>query len=125
MRKFLVLILFLGTVTVSAQSLLPNMHRSDSIMAVLQQEYDPYHILHTDSVKQVSSLVIRQSGLQRIDERAIRIPGFWVPDQPGIFEEQDERQWVSEEHTLGEEIFHGVLDVMSDVLSAKKNKKKK
>ena len=125
MRKIFVILMFLGTLTASAQSLGVDMSCSDSIMAVLQQKYDPYHILHTDSAKQQSSLVIRQYGLLKVNERAVRFPGVWVSDPPGIFEEQDERQWMLEDHTLGEEIFHGVLDVVSDILSARKNKKKR
>ncbi len=123
----IILFSMLCCVSLPAQGLKPDTHRSDSIIALLQQQYDPYHLMRTDSVMQ-PSIMVQKHGLPKVDRRAVYFPGFSVPEQPGIFEEQDRYEWEMGNHTVGEEVLNGVLnvftDVISDIMSSKKSKKR-
>ena len=124
MKQLVTILLMLMATTVSAQSLQFDLHRSDSIMALLQQKYEFPHELHTDDAEQ-KSLVVRQYGSLSVNPQAVYVPGFWVPDPPSLFEEEDERRWMYEDHTLGEEIVQGVLNTLLDGLTIGKKKKKR
>ena len=79
-------------VTGMAQSLTSEMHHVDSVMVELQMKYDPYHLFHADSVHQ-QSLLVNRYGTLKANPNALKIPGVvWVPEQKGLFEDQEERQ---------------------------------
>jgi hypothetical protein len=54
----------------------------------------------------------------------VDILGVCVADPPSLFADEDERRWMYEDRTWGEEIFHGVLNILSDVLDNGKKKKR-
>ena len=112
-------------VTGIAQSLTSEMHHVDSVMVELQMKYDPYHLLHADSV-QHQSLLVNRYGTLKANPNALKIPGVvWVPEQKGLFEDQEERQKLYGDYSFGDAILDTTLDIISDIFSPKKKSKKK
>lgn len=108
-----------------AQSLTSEMHHVDSVMVELQMKYDPYHLLHADSV-QHQSLLVNRYGTLKANPNALKIPGVvWVPEQKGLFEDQEERQKLYGDYSFGDAILDTTLDIISDIFSPKKKTKKK
>ena len=112
-------------VTGMAQSLTTEMHHVYSVMVELQMKYDPYHLLHADSV-QHQSLLVNRYGTLKANPNALKIPGVvWVPEQKGLFEDQEERQKLYGDYSFGDAILDTTLDIFSDIFSPKKKIKKK
>ncbi len=112
-------------VTGMAQSLTSEMHHVDSVMVELQMKYDPYHLFHADSVHQ-QSLLVNRYGTLKANPNALKIPGVvWVPEQKGLFEDQEERQELYGDYSFGDAILDTTLDIISDIFSPKKKSKKK
>ena len=112
-------------VTGMAQSLTSEMHHVDSVMVELQMKYDPYHLLHADSV-QHQSLLVNRYGTLKANPNALKIPGVvWVPEQKGLFEDQEERQKLYGDYSFGDAILDTTLDIICDIFSPKKKSKKK
>ena len=108
-----------------AQSLTAEMHHVDSVMVELQMKYDPYHLLHADSV-QHQSLLVNRYGHLKANPNALKIPGVvWVPEQKGLFEDQEERQKLYGDYSFGDALLDTTLDIISDIFSPKKKIKKK
>lgn len=100
------------------------MHRSDSIIALLQQQFDPYHLLKVDTVTR-PSLILRIFNSPKVDRHAFNCPGFTCPNPQRIFTEQDERRWMMEDLTVGEEVLNGVVEILTDIIFSKNSMKKK
>ena len=112
-------------VTGIAQSLTREMHHVDSVMVELQMKYDPYHLFHADSVHQ-QSLLVNRYGTLKANPNALNIPGVvWVPEQKGLFEDQEERQKLYGDYSFGDAILDTTLDIISDIFSPKRKTKKK
>ena len=112
-------------VTGMAQSLTSEMHHVDSVMVELQMKYDPYHLFHADSVHQ-QSLLVNRYGTLKANPNALKIPGVvWVPEQKGLFEDQEERQKLYGDYSFGDAILDTTLDIISDIFSPKKKTTKK
>ena len=112
-------------VTGIAQSLTSEMHHVDSVMVELQMKYDPYHLFHADSVHQ-QSLLVNRYGTLKANPNALKIPGVvWVPEQKGLFEDQEERQKLYGDYSFGDAILDTTLDIISDIFSPKRKTKKK
>ena len=112
-------------VTGMAQSLTSEMHHVDSVMVELQMKYDPYHLFHADSVHQ-QSLLVNRYGTLKANPNALKIPGVvWVPEQKGLFEEQEERQKLYGDYSFGDAILDTTLDIISDIFTPKRKTKKK
>lgn len=112
-------------VTGMAQSLTSEMHHVDSVMVELQMKYDPYHLLRIESEHQ-QSLLVNRYGHLKANPNALKIPGVvWVPEQKGLFEDQEERQKLYGDYSFGDAILDTTLDIISDIFSPKKKSKKK
>lgn len=112
-------------VTGMAQSLTSEMHHVDSVMVELQMKYDPYHLLRIESEHQ-QSLLVNRYGHLKANPNALKIPGVvWVPEQKGLFEDQEERQKLYGDYSFGDAILDTTLDIISDIFSPKKKTKKK
>lgn len=112
-------------VTGMAQSLTSEMHHVDSVMVELQAKYDPYHLLRIESEHQ-QSLLVNRYGTLKANPNALKIPGVvWVPEQKGLFEDQEERQELYGDYSFGDAILDTTLDIISDIFSPKKKTKKK
>lgn len=112
-------------VTGMAQSLTSEMHHVDSVMVELQAKYDPYHLLRIESEHQ-QSLLVNRYGHLKANPNAFKIPGVvWVPDQKGLFEDEEERQELYGDYSFGDAILDTTLDIISDIFSPKKKSKKK
>ena len=112
-------------VTGMAQSLTSEMHHVDSVMVELQMKYDPYHLLRIESEHQ-QSLLVNRYGHLKANLNALKIPGVvWVPEQKGLFEDQEERQKLYGDYSFGDAILDTTLDIISDIFSPKKKTKKK
>ena len=112
-------------VTGMAQSLTSEMHHVDSVMVELQMKYDPYHLFHADSVHQ-QSLLVNRYGTLKANPNALKIPGVvWVPEQKGLFEDQEERQKLYGDYSFGDAILDTTLDIISDIFTPKRKTKKK
>ena len=112
-------------VTGMAQSLTTEMHHVDSVMVELQMKYDPYHLFHADSVHQ-QSLLVNRYGHLKANPNALKIPGVvWVPEQKGLFEDQEERQKLYGDYSFGDAILDTTLDIFSELFTPKRNTKKK
>ena len=112
-------------VTGMAQSLTSEMHHVDSVMVEFQMKYDPYHLFHADSVHQ-QSLLVNRYGTLKANPNALKIPGVvWVPEQKGLFEDQEERQKLYGDYSFGDAILDTTLDIICDIFSPKKKSKKK
>ena len=108
-----------------AQSLTAEMHHVDSVMVELQMKYDPYHLFHADSVHQ-QSLLVNRYGHLKANPNALKIPGVvWVPEQKGLFEDQEERQKLYGDYSFGDAILDTTLDIISDIFTPKRKTKKK
>ena len=108
-----------------AQSLTAEMHHVDSVMVELQAKYDPYHLLRIESEHQ-QSLLVNRYGHLKANPNALKIPGVvWVPEQKGLFEDQEERQKLYGDYSFGDAILDTTLDIISDIFSPKKKSKKK
>ena len=108
-------------VTGIAQSLTSEMHHVDSVMVELQMKYDPYHLFHADSVHQ-QSLLVNRYGTLKANPNALKIPGVvWVPEQKGLFEEQEERQKLYGDYSFGDAILDTTLDIISDIFTPKRD----
>ena len=108
-------------VTGMAQSLTSEMHHVDSVMVELQMKYDPYHLFHADSVHQ-QSLLVNRYGTLKANPNALKIPGVvWVPEQKGLFEEQEERQKLYGDYSFGDAILDTTLDIISDIFTPKRD----
>lgn len=108
-----------------AQSLTTEMHHVDSVMVELQMKYDPYHLARTDSVQQ-QSLLVNRYGHLKANPNALKIPGVvWVPEQKGLFEDQEERQRLYGDYSFGDAVLDTTLGIISDIFSPKKKTKKK
>lgn len=112
-------------VTGMAQSLTTEMHHVDSVMVELQMKYDPYHLLRIESEHQ-QSLLVNRYGHLKANPNALKIPGVvWVPEQKGLFEDQEERQKLYGDYSFGDAILDTTLDIISDIFSPKRKTKKK
>ena len=112
-------------VTGMAQSLTSEMHHVDSVMVELQMKYDPYHLLRIESEHQ-QSLLVNRYGHLKANPNALKIPGVvWVPEQKGLFEDQEERQKLYGDYSFGDAILDTTLDIISDIFSPKRKTKKK
>ena len=112
-------------VTGMAQSLTSEMHHVDSVMVELQMKYDPYHLLRIESEHQ-QSLLVNHYGHLKANPNALKIPGVvWVPDQKGLFEDQEERQELYGDYSFGDAILDTTLDIISDIFTLKRKTKKK
>ena len=112
-------------VTGMAQSLTSEMHHVDSVMVELQMKYDPYHLLRIESEHQ-QSLLVNRYGHLKANPNAFKIPGVvWVPDQKGLFEDQEERQKLYGDYSFGDAILDTTLDIISDIFTPKRKTKKK
>jgi len=112
-------------VTGMAQSLTTEMHHVDSVMVELQMKYDPYHLLHADSV-QHQSLLVNRYGTLKANPNALKIPGVvWVPEQKRLFEDQEERQKLYGDYSFGDAILDTTLDIFSELFTPKRKTKKK
>lgn len=108
-----------------AQSLTAEMHHVDSVMVELQAKYDPYHLLRIESEHQ-QSLLVNRYGHLKANPNAFKIPGVvWVPEQKGLFEDQEERQKLYGDYSFGDALLDTTLDIISDIFSPKKKTKKK
>ncbi len=81
MKKCLTILLLMLCMPIyaHAQKLAPSMHRSDSIIALLQQQFDPYHLLKVDTVTR-PSLILRIFNSPKVDRHAFNCPGFTCPN---------------------------------------------
>ena len=80
---------------------------------------------HADSVHQ-QSLLVNRYGHLKANPNALKIPGVvWVPEQKGLFEDQEERQKLYGDYSFGDAILDTTLDIISDIFSPKKKTKKK
>lgn len=121
----LIALLLVTPVAGLAQSLTAEMHHVDSVMVELQMKYDPYHLLRIESEHQ-QSLLVNRYGTLKANPNALKIPGVvWVPEQKGLFEEQEERQKLYGDYSFGDAILDTTLDIISDIFSPKKKTKKK
>ena len=121
----LIAILLVTPVAGLAQSLTAEMHHVDSVMVELQMKYDPYHLFHADSVHQ-QSLLVNRYGHLKANPNALKIPGVvWVPEQKGLFEDQEERQKLYGDYSFGDAILDTTLDIISDIFTPKRKTKKK
>ena len=121
----LIALLLVTPVAGLAQSLTAEMHHVDSVMVELQAKYDPYHLLRIESEHQ-QSLLVNRYGTLKANPNALKIPGVvWVPEQKGLFEEQEERQKLYGDYSFGDAILDTTLDIISDIFSPKKKTKKK
>ena len=112
-------------ITGIAQSLTSEMHHVDSVMVELQMKYDPYHLLRIESEHQ-QSLLVNRYGHLKANPNALKIPGVvWVPEQKGLFEDQEERQKLYGDYSFGDAILDTTLDIISDIFSPKRKTKKK
>lgn len=108
-----------------AQSLTTEMHHVDSVMVELQMKYDPYHLARTDSVQQ-QSLLVNRYGHLKANPNALKIPGVvWVPEQKGLFEDQEERQRLYGDYSFGDAVLDTTLGIISEIFTPKKKTKKK
>jgi hypothetical protein len=121
----LIALLLVTPVAGLAQSLTAEMHHVDSVMVELQAKYDPYHLLRIESEHQ-QSLLVNRYGTLKANPNALKIPGVvWVPEQKGLFEDQEERQKLYGDYSFGDAILDTTLDIISDIFSPKKKSKKK
>ena len=121
----LIALLLVTPVAGLAQSLTAEMHHVDSVMVELQMKYDPYHLLHADSV-QHQSLLVNRYGTLKANPNALKIPGVvWVPEQKGLFEDQEERQKLYGDYSFGDAILDTTLDIISELFTPKRKTKKK
>ena len=112
-------------VTGMAQSLTSEMHHVDSVMVELQMKYDPYHLLRIESEHQ-QSLLVNRYGHLKANPNALKIPGVvWVPEQKGLFEDQEERQKLYGDYSFGDALLDTTLDIISDIFTPKRKTKKK
>ena len=112
-------------VTGMAQSLTTEMHHVDSVMVELQMKYDPYHLFHADSVHQ-QSLLVNRYGHLKANPNALKIPGVvWVPEQKGLFEDQEEHQKLYGDYSFGDALLDTTLDIFSELFTPKRKTKKK
>ena len=112
-------------VTGMAQSLTSEMHHVDSVMVELQAKYDPYHLLRIESEHQ-QSLLVNRYGHLKANPNALKIPGVvWVPEQKGLFEDQEERQELYGDFSFGDALLDTTLDIISDIFTPKRKTKKK
>ncbi len=121
----LIALLLVTPVAGLAQSLTAETHHVDSVMVELQAKYDPYHLLRIESEHQ-QSLLVNRYGTLKANPNALKIPGVvWVPEQKGLFEDQEERQKLYGDYSFGDAILDTTLDIISDIFSPKKKTKKK
>ena len=121
----LIALLLVTPVAGLAQSLTAEMHHVDSVMVELQMKYDPYHLLRIESEHQ-QSLLVNRYGTLKANPNALKIPGVvWVPEQKGLFEDQEERQKLYGDYSFGDAILDTTLDIISDIFSPKRKTKKK
>jgi hypothetical protein len=121
----LIVLLLVTPVAGLAQSLTTEMHHVDSVMVELQMKYDPYHLLHADSV-QHQSLLVNRYGTLKANPNALKIPGVvWVPEQKGLFEDQEERQKLYGDYSFGDALLDTTLDIFSELFTPKRKTKKK
>jgi hypothetical protein len=113
------------SVTGMAQSLTSEMHHVDSVMVELQAKYDPYHLLRIESEHQ-QSLLVNRYGHLKANPNAFKIPGVvWVPDQKGLFEDQEERQELYGDYSFGDVLLDTTLNIISELFTPKRKTKKK
>ena len=121
----LIALLLVTPVAGLAQSLTTEMHHVDSVMVELQMKYDPYHLLHADSV-QHQSLLVNRYGTLKANPNALKIPGVvWVPEQKGLFEDQEEHQKLYGDYSFGDALLDTTLDIFSELFTPKRKTKKK
>ena len=121
----LIALLLVTPVAGLAQSLTAETHHVDSVMVELQAKYDPYHLFHADSVHQ-QSLLVNRYGTLKANPNALKIPGVvWVPEQKGLFEDQEERQKLYGDYSFGDAILDTTLDIISELFTPKRKTKKK
>ena len=112
-------------VTGMAQSLTSEMHHVDSVMVELQAKYDPYHLLRIESEHQ-QSLLVNRYGHLKANPNAFKIPGVvWVPEQKGLFEDQEERQELYGDYSFGDALLDTTLNIFSELFTPKRKTKKK
>ena len=112
-------------VTGMAQSLTSEMHHVDSVMVELQAKYDPYHLLRIESEHQ-QSLLVNRYGHLKANPNALKIPGVvWVPEQKGLFEDQEERQELYGDYSFGDALLDTTLNIISELFTPKRKTKKK
>ena len=94
-------------------------------MVELQAKYDPYHLLRIESEHQ-QSLLVNRYGHLKANPNAFKIPGVvWVPDQKGLFEDQEERQELYGDYSFGDALLDTTLNIISELFTPKRKTKKK
>lgn len=121
----LIALLLVTPVAGLAQNLTAEMHHVDSVMVELQAKYDPYHLLRIESEHQ-QSLLVNRYGHLKANPNAFKIPGVvWVPDQKGLFEDQEERQELYGDYSFGDALLDTTLNIISELFTPKRKTKKK